>query len=126
MSDDKEVKKTEPQTPAAATQQAPAKDDKKAEAVAKLKAEADAQAAKKPDDKDDNKDELVAEKPKARPSDVFKLEKGALEGKKVETVYGLMVDGSNGHHYDRAASKVYEDNGWLRMQIAAGKIRIVD
>lgn len=112
MSDDKEVKKTEAQV----------KDDKKAEAVAKLKADAEAQAAKKPDDK---KEEPVAEKPKARPSDVFKLEKGALEGKKVETVYGLMVDSSNSHHYDRTPSKVYEDNGWLRMQIAAGKMRIV-
>lgn len=123
MTVEKDVKKPEQTIAGEKPAQDPAM-DKKAEVLAKLKAESDAEAAKKLAKPEEHEPE--AEKPKANPADVMKLEEDALADKQVETVYGLMVDGSNGHQYDRAPSKVYEDNGWLRMQIAAGKMRIAD
>lgn len=44
----------------------------------------------------------------------------------VETVYGRMVDLTTGIEYTAAPKEVIRLNGWLQVQIEAGKMKLVE
>ena len=83
--------------------------DKAQEAVDN--AAANAAAAKELADKA----EAEATKPKAK-----------AKGGKVYAVFGDMIDSETGYRYTSQPTDIHKDNGWLKMQIDAGKIAYVE